>query len=86
MVITFLVQMDHFKRGDVFSCMSDPVALALKERLELSALKGDLVAVGKDEAFLIRDNRCYIAEYDFDKFYEPQPVKARALTLKFKEV
>lgn len=64
--------------------MNDPIALALKERLELKPLEGDLVAIGSKEAFLIKDNRCYIAEYDFDNFYRIRATN-RTLTLKFKE-
>lgn len=86
MVVTFLVRDDHFKEGDILSTMNDPVALALKERLDLSSLKGDLVAVGEDEVFLVRDNKCYLANYNFEKFYTPQPGKFRTLTLKFREV
>lgn len=86
MVITFLVREDHFKEGDIFSTMNDPVALALKERLELSPLKGELVAVGEDEVFLVKEGKSYLANYNFERFYTPQPGKFRTLTLKFKEI
>lgn len=86
MVITFLVREDHFKEGDILSTMNDPVALALKERLELKLLLGDLVAVGEDEVFLVKENKSYLAYYNFEKFYTPQPGKFRSLTLKFRQV
>jgi hypothetical protein len=67
--------------------MNDPIALALKERLELKPLQGDLVAVGEDEIFLAQNNKSYIAYYDLEKFYTPQPgSKPRVISLKFQEV
>jgi hypothetical protein len=66
--------------------MNDPIALALKERLELKAPE-DLVAVGEDEIFLIRGGKSYLAYYDLEKFYTPQPSsKPRVISLKFQEV
>jgi hypothetical protein len=86
MVVTFLVQPYHFQQGNILSTMNDPIALALKERLELNIFKEDLVAVGEDEIFLHKDGKSYVAHYDVEKFYDPQPQKPRTLTLKFREV
>jgi hypothetical protein len=84
--VNLLVQPYHYKEGDLNSSFKDPLALALKEKLELDIFKEEIVAVGDEEIFLVRGNHSYICEFDVNAFHGRTQDRPRSLTLKFVEV
>lgn len=88
LIIHLPITPDHFYHGDVTKVSDCPIALALKERLELDVLKNnDIVAVGTDEIYLRYKNKSWTCDFDVKGFYKPRLTeKPRLITLRFKEV
>lgn len=81
---------DHIRRGDLKSAFNDPIALALREHLQIPFDHEHYTAIGDDEIFFCRresDGRVhsYIADFDA-KGYWSSPNRPRVITISAREV
>jgi hypothetical protein len=84
MVISILIRPDHYKMGDTRGTKTDPIALAIRERLDVDKTKHFACSVIADEILLVYQGSDYSCRFDADSFHSHWQGIPRHLTLKFK--
>lgn len=84
MVVTIVVRPDHYKEGNIRGTKNDPIALAIREKLNDDKTKHFACSVIADEILLVYQGSEYDCEFDADHFHSHWQGIPRHLTLKFK--
>lgn len=84
MLIHLLIQQHNYDEGNVNSAGNDPIAIALRTRLELPY--SDSCVCGDDEIFFTRGKKYYSCPFDVKNFHAHWQRIPRIITLKFKEI
>lgn len=85
MLLHLTIRPDHYSSGDIKSVCDDPIALAIKETLNLRLVK-DIVAVGGDEIYLHYYGKMYLAPLDVHRFHKSFDGKSRSLKIDLTEI
>lgn len=85
MVVTIVVRQDHYKEGNIRGTKNDPIALAIREKLDDDSTKHFACSVLPDEILLFYQGSDYSCPFNADHFHSHWQNIPRHLTLKFKK-
>jgi hypothetical protein len=86
MLLQILVQPHHYDEGKITSTWNDPIAHAIREKLNLPWDGKSTISIGDDEIFLYLDKKGYTCPFDVVDFHKHWQGIPRSITLKFTQV